>query len=314
MTNTSFLRFALMVLVLFGLLGTACRRNKDTDDLTIDLEQRIHASDDARQEGESSEALDDVESVLESAGSAMGGGKTVAFVPCGATIDSVTANRTYTLTFDGTTPCVDGTRTRAGVITFKLTAGEKWRDAGSVVTVTFTNYKVTRLADNRSVVLNGVKTLTNLSGGNRKLVALTANAELVVGVAGNLNLTFDDGSVRTWQISRKRTYRNLGNGKFEIRIEGTGSAENYTNLSAWGTTRFGGAFYTQITEPIVVNNTCGFGKPVSGLKVHHRPVRTITALFGTDQDGVAVTTGCPFGYKLTWEKATGNTKSEVIAY
>src|SRR6185436_4949787 len=79
-------------------------------------------------------------------------------------IDTMSNPRTLTITFDGNTTCFPN-RKREGVIVVAMAQGVRWHNLGAVLTVTFQNFKITRLSDNKSITINGTQTYTNVSGG-----------------------------------------------------------------------------------------------------------------------------------------------------
>jgi hypothetical protein len=53
---------------------------------------------------------------------------------------------------------------------------------------------------------------------------------------------------------------------------------------------------------------------MSGIRVHHGVVRELTVTFGVDASGNAVTSGCPYGYKLNWTNQNGIPKEVILSY
>jgi hypothetical protein len=291
-----------------GISLTACRPEKPEPI----FEEGIITADERRVQDESDQAITDAVNLIESGSAAMGNGRTTGVSICGASIDSLPATKTYVLTFDGTTPCVNGTRTRSGIIRVQLTQGNRWRDPNAVLRVSFENYRVTRLSDGKSLVLNGSKQHLNVSGGRLSDVS---TGPIIRRTTGSLELTFDDGTTRTWQIARQHEWRLQPPG-LTYRVSGFGQANGYSNLVAWGMNRNNITFFTSIADPIVFTPACGLGRPVSGRKTYARTTsREITATFGVNADGTPATgTDCPYGYRLNWQKLNGETGSAVIAY
>ena len=73
---------------------------------------------------------------------------------CGVTIDSTDiASKILYFNFDGVTSCFSPSRTRSGQIKVQLTTGSNWGDAGSVLTLTYINFKVTKQSNNKWIRL-----------------------------------------------------------------------------------------------------------------------------------------------------------------
>ena len=293
---------AVMSLVLFS-----CKKETTTPDDSSD--QTTQASDDAKIEGNVDQALDDANTAVGDVQSMSG--KTTYIPICGATIDTTQkSSGIITITYDGTTACVGGTVTRGGSIQLTLTGGQ-WKDAGAKITIAFTNYKVTRISDGKSITFNGSKSITNVNGG---LVSqITGSATVVHKAHGSLNITFDDGTVRSWNIARKRTYSLNGSSVLQIKVEGD-TTITYANTVIWGTNRKGSAFNVVISTPIEANATCGWHKPTTGVRIHKGLARELTVTFGVDNAGNPVSSGCAYGYKLNWTNAKGTAKQAVINY
>jgi hypothetical protein len=99
-----------------------------------------------------------------------------------------------------------------------------------------------------------------------------------------------------------------------LTITGDHTDGNNTGIAEWGTNRFGHAFTTSITQPLVIRQDCAF-RLTSG-QITHQGFGTSTATFGLDASGNA--TSCPvtghYYYKLTWTGAGGNTHTLLFPY
>ena len=127
-----------------------------------------------------------------------------------------------------------------------------------------------------------------------------------------MSITFEDGTKRVWQIARQRLYTIANNGT--ITITGTHQEGSKTNISEWGTDRFGRSFTTSITEPLVISGGCEY-RLISGKITHERQSGLATAVFGLDAQGAPVI--CPpgsFYFKLSWTGPRGNTLTYIGAY
>jgi hypothetical protein len=227
-----------------------------------------------------------------------------AITVCGATTDtSQKAQGIITLNFDGSTIC--NGRIRAGMIKLTLvgyTTGTRWKTAGAVCRMDFTDYKVTRSSDSKSLVFNGTANVTNVSGGNIVLLTFGLQPNVIHKIeSGAITVKFDDGKTSTCNLSRQFTY-TYSNGVYQVKGEGVGSKNGLSSIENWGTTRDGDEFTSQVTQPVIWNSTCGAHKPVSGkldIQVASKEFGLVTTL-GVDNSGNVVSSGCPWGLKVEW--------------
>ena len=301
------------VLMLFtGFAVSSCDRTKPG---TVDTKEDQHSKDVDRVKSESDQVVSDAESIMsETSLGRLAGGSGTAGTVCGASIDtSAIAQKTITVTYDGVTTC--NGYLRSGSITLHLTQGNHWRDAGAVMEITHTNYKVIRQSDNKSITFNGVKYVTNVNGFSWATLSRQYKER-----ATNLVLTFDDGSERQWSLARNWniTITSLSPIGISYVISGDSTLNGTANVMAWGSNRYGTTFTNHTPTAITTTyglNGCGFTKPLSGKIVHDLSGKgTLSATFGVDASGNAVTSGCAYGYKLEWEGINGNTASAVKPY
>jgi len=230
---------------------------------------------------------------------------------CGATtvLDTLSNPRTITITYNGL-DC-SGTRTRTGTIVLSMASNTRWKNAGAVINVSFQNYKVKRLSDNKSITFNGTQTYTNVTGG---LLFNLSNVSPIIHTISstNMSITFDNNTQRQWSIARRRTY-SYNNG-IVMEVNGTHTDGNNTQIAEWGTNRFGHPFTTSITQGLVVRQSCAF-RLTSG-EIKHEGFATSTVKFGLDVNGLP--TGCPgsnpFYYKVTWTGPNGATATAILPY
>ena len=225
---------------------------------------------------------------------------------CAATVvfDTLNSARKITITYNGA-DC-GGFSSRSGNIVISMAAGVRWKNAGAQINLTFNNFKIVRTRDQKSITLNGTHTLTNVSGGLlRDLLGGRASVVHTI-TSSNMSIKFDNNTQRSWQVAQKRVY-TLANGG-TITITGTHTDGTQTNISEWGTDRFGQPFTTAITEPLIISANCLF-RLTSGQVQHKRLAASATATFGLDKNGNP--TSCPasgsFYYKLAWTGPGGNT-------
>ncbi len=214
----------------------------------------------------------------------------IANIICDATvvvtIDSTAGTKTITITYNGTN-CW-GNRTRTGVVVITEALGVYWRTPGAVVNVSIQNLTITRLSDNKTIVLNGTKTITNQSGG--LLVDLANNGPITHTIAGSLTITFPNGSQRDWNVAKTRVF-SYDDG---IVITTTGTHTDSlgnTDVAEWGTNRFGTGFESEISQPKVIRQDCDF-RLVSGQNTIIRTDNITSVItYGLDAEGNP--TSCP---------------------
>jgi hypothetical protein len=308
----------ILVAATIGLTFTACKKNEDMNPATPadDMAQQLQsAADQTKAENESNKSLDEVSSIIDGISQT----KSMQTVGCNVTIDSSNAaTGLITLTFNGTN--CDATRSRTGVITVQLPYNSntqtvtRWHEAGCTLTLTFVNFAVTTLSDNKTFTFNGTHTVTNVSGG--RLAEITSGTPLVHKIRANMQLTFDDGTTRTWGAARVRTF-TLSNNVLSTQVVGDTAVSGYSNVAEWGINRAGENFACSITTPVVIDLQGGscLNKPLSGVRVHHRLTHEITVTYGVDANGTPVSSGtCPYGFKANWINAHGVAKEVVRSY
>jgi hypothetical protein len=241
-----------------------------------------------------------------------GGGIIIDYGICDATVTTDTANglRQLVITYNGTN-CW-GNRIRTGTITISIPVGTRWKDTGAVVTVDIQNLKITRKMDNKTIVLNGTYTYTNVSGGLLKDLATLGTITHTIA-ADSVSIEFSDSATRIWSVAKQRVFTY--NDGVVITTTGTHSDGTNTNVSMWGTNRYGNTFETLIVQPKVIAQSCDY-QLTSGETETIRPAVTTTITYGLDSDGNP--TGCPvnggyYYYKETWT-LDGKTYTWIAPY
>ena len=309
---------AVLVAAIMGLIFTGCKKSSNSTVSPIDDSpaQALSASDQSRVEEESNQSMDDVNSAMEGV-STTRSAQAFSFASCAnISVDtSQAATGLIVLNYNGNN-CAN-TKLRSGSISIQLPyingSVVRWHVQGASITLTFNNYKVTRLSDNKSLTLNGTHTITNVSGG--VIATITSGTPRVHKIRANMQLTFDDGTNRTWQAARTRTF-TIANNIISEQIVGDTTVSNYNNVAMWGTNRAGTNFYISIPTPVVENilgGTCLY-KPLSGVRVHNGIAHPITVTYGVDTNGNAVTSGCPYGWKANWTNGQGVAKQVIVSY
>ncbi|MFA6923938.1 MAG: hypothetical protein WC223_06755 [Bacteroidales bacterium] len=289
-------KLAIILVAVIGIGITGCK--KDEKQTNTDSMQQL-SSDQNSVQGASDEGLNDANGVLEQ-GAASRGYK----LPCNVTLDTVIITGDtvkYTLTYNGLN-CLQNVN-RSGVVIVKKKLSDLWKTAGTKVYVQFINFKITKHA--RTVTVNGIKVFENVSGGFVFNLGDGTTTSVTHRVSGYLNATFEDGTARTWNIARQLTYTgNASTQQLVLTADGFGSADGYSNLETWGTTRKGDAFYSQILTPVSIKQECAWDAASGALSISI-PAETIKATItcGFDKNDKPITNGdCPAKFKLDWEK------------
>jgi hypothetical protein len=292
--GTGFIVLAVAAITLSG-----CK--KDNNDNKVDTARMQQTNVDNRLMSASvDDASNDVNKVLSG-----GGGKSMDWVPCHATLDSVFTiadTVTYKITYNGLN--CNGNFNREGVVWVHKNVNTHWIDAGATVYVLFDNLKVTKVSTGKWAIINGTKVFVNVSGGVLAQLGGTLTS-ITHRVTGSLTATFDDNSQRVWNIARNKTFTGIS-GDLSCTFEGLGAADGYTNLEAWGTNRHGDLYYNRITTAIVCREGCD-GDPVSGSGIISIPadLMSATLTFGYDSNEQPVNGGaCPTKYKVDWTKGS----------
>jgi hypothetical protein len=331
MKATAFYRF-LFVIAFTGVLASCNKNNSSNSNngsSTTDLQT---TSDDAtRVTNETDAAFDDVNTAMVTnysvTGAALGRelmqrvidgpGSADSTAICDAviTLDTANGNRQITITYNGTNCALD--RTRKGSITITWPIGQLWRDSGAVVTVQFNSLAITRLLDNKTITLNGTHTYTNVSGGS--LISLPnspAGTSITHTITSdNMQITFDNGTQRTWSVDRQRVFTYSGG--YVITTSGLHTSGSVSGISEWGTDRFGNAFTVSIVQPRVLSEACSW-QLTAGTVALANAVGTTTITYGLNSTGTA--TSCPvnggtYYFELSWTAAAnGKTYSFILPY
>lgn len=306
-------RFLPIIFVVI-LIVSACKKENDSaQKVTADAEIATHYDDESIVSEEIDAIATDANSLLESEPVLSGDASVLEEAICDATVSAnfETDPMTVTVTFNGTACGVR--RTRTGVVVLSMAKGTEWKNAGSAINIEFQNLKITRKSDGKSITLNGSKTYTNVSGG---LVYQAASLGTVIHSihSSDLSVKFDDGTTRSWNIARKKIF-SYDNG-LVIGVHGLHEDGSITNITEWGTNRFGDAFTTSITTPVVIKQDCDF-RVTGGAIKHQTEMFTAVATFGLNASGEL--SGCPgtgkYYYKLDWTRTSdGNSFNVLLPY
>jgi hypothetical protein len=231
---------------------------------------------------------------------------------CDATVvtDTTVNPRTITITYNGTN-CW-GNRTRTGTVVISIASGVHWMDQGAVVSIAVQNLTITRLSDQKTITINGTRTMTNLSGGS--MTDLANDVSITHTISDQFSITFADNLVRSWQVAKQRVF-TYNNG-IVMTTTGMHSDGTYSNVAEWGTNRFGTAFESLITVPKVFRQDCDF-RLVSGQnEILRSDSLNSTITYGLDVTGAPTT--CPgsgnYYLEVVWSFPGGSTKPIILPY
>ncbi len=302
MKALNFFKTAMLLLAVAALALNGCRKDNDepanTDNLkaTSKDEVTLKAADDL--------GTNDVNKILGGSGS-----KAMLWVPCNATLDSsfvIADTITYIINYNGLN--CEGNYNRVGTIEAHKCINSHWSDAGAAVYIKYVNLKVTRVSDGRWAIVNGIKRYSNESGGTLGLLG-NGLTSVTHKVTGTLTATFDDNSVRSWNVARLRVYTgSLGN--LVVNMTGLGSADGYSGLESWGVNRHGDNYYNSVTSAIIFKEACSWDA-ISGTGIISIPEEDITAnlTFGYDSNSQLVDmngTSCATHYRVDWTKGNNS--------
>ncbi len=304
--------FSLYTLLLATVLFAFSSCQKDTESADYSAETAAHSDDQNRFSGEVDAAANDVAFTLDATAGFAGRGQEVQSLICDATVavDTMSNPRTITITYNGTN-CI-GNRTRTGVVVISMAQGVRWKNAGAQINVSFRNLRITRVSDNKSILINGTQTHTNVSGG--LLINLPIMNTITHTItSSNMSVTFDNNTQRVWQVARQRVF-NYSNGG-TITVTGMHTENGISGVAEWGTNRFGNTFTSAITQPLVFRQDCSF-RLGSGKVEHRTAYFNAAATFGLDASGNP--TACPgansYYMKIVWTGPGGNTRSAILPY
>jgi hypothetical protein len=177
-------------------------------------------------------------------------------LPCGVvSVDSSTNNanskKIYKMQYGDQTLC--GYKYKSGQISFELENGIAFNNAGAVIKVTFTDYRVQVLATGNIIKLNGTVQVTNVGGGYI-WQAITVPQTITHRIRGTINITYANDQVRERKYYQLRTWNSDATwAGLTLTIAG----DTLTNVSEIGKTYEGDyPFQTEILTDLVWGN-CG---------------------------------------------------------
>lgn len=305
------IKLLLGLFMLVATVFTSCKKNAETP-TDFALESSTHSDDQSRVSNEVDALANDFNTIVDNYVSFTGREANILALPCDVTVavDSTSNPRRITITYNGST--CNPFRTRTGVVVITMPSNMRWRDVGAVLTVSIQNLKITRTIDNKSITINGTKTIKNVTGGIIRNLATLGTITHEIS-SSNMTLTFDNNTQRSWQIAKKRVF-TFNNG-IVITTTGNATVDGLSGVAEWGTNRFGNTFITTITQPMVIKQDCNF-RLTSGQVTHNRLQATLVVTFGLDAAGNP--TSCPglglYYFKLVYTGSNGVVRTVIIPY
>jgi hypothetical protein len=309
------------VLLLASSIVTSCKKREK--EIALDEETKQFNEDANEIKSESDNVDNDINSSINN--TSIGGRTSASYSSelCGVTIDSSQiANKILFYNFDGSTPCFSPSRTRGGQIKVELINGNSWKNVGAVLKLTYINFKIIKLSNNKSIQFNGVKTLKNVNGINWFTFLTSVSNFKFQERALNVNVTFENGDQATWNSARTTTWDYIAAnvtpgipyGYVKFTSNGDTIRNNISNTDSWGTNRNGQIFQTYYQSPWVSNSYCGFWRPISGNLSHQVGIYNLGLQLGVNQNGDPSTLTCAYGYKVSWTPLGGTAQTLINSY
>lgn len=248
----------------------SCRRDRWTDDdsqVAADNSLASATSDDVFKMADDAVTTGSV-SLKNGEAESLGG-------PCATvTRDTISNPKKVTIDFGNTNCTGNDGKARRGKIMITFTG--KYRDAGTVITVTTDNYFV----NDNEVKLT--KTITNIgrnTSGQLQWNIVVNNAQLILANNGG-TISWSKNETRTW-VAGENTLM-LRDNKYEI--TGSGSGVN----------KAGTSYTVNITSPILVDFSCAASRLVKGtieFSPSGKTARVVDFGNGTCDDDATITVG-----------------------
>jgi hypothetical protein len=334
MKTTFAIRIAIVGIAVSGLIFACNKNNSNSGNQQTASNLGTQADDQTMISNENENVSNDINTVLVSQVSTNGDSKSPSIISgttevngtaqvngastvsgdliCDATVafDTASNPRTITITYNGTN-CW-GNRSRNGTVVISMAAGIHWRDAGAVVSVSIQNLNITRLSDGKSIILNGLKTITNTSGGDLKNLASIGT--ITHTISDSLSITFADSATRTWYASRTRVF-SYNNG-IVLTTTGNHSDGTHQGIAEWGTNRFGVSFIAMILQPMIIRQDCDFRITGGEYQIIRSDNISSTITFGLDANGNE--SACPgsghYYLEVIWTDPNGRSYPIILPY
>jgi len=250
-------------------------------------------------------------------------------IPSNADTSYSVAYKTLTINYHGVIP---GTcRSRTGSITIQLTSGNNWVDSGSVLLYTFNNYTVTNSCNGKTIILNGTRTIKNLSGGSLYTIFKSISgypSTVKFRFRANYNVSFiDSGSTvqknAVWNEAFVTSTIYVTGAGYAFSSAGDSTYNGTAFTESWGTTRNGDNFTTVFaingnSTPVTSNTFCSYWgiRPTGGSVVYTVAGIPYSVIYGLDVTGnVSTSSTCGIlYYRVTWPTIGTATASALIPY
>ncbi len=290
------------VLVLGTTTFSSCTKKTTADPIVKQDDEEAESTKDANDGREESDAVLDESNQAINDNKASLGGRTDGTITnnIGATNIVISGDSMLTITYTNQVS-KDGKRTKNGDVVIKRVGTKKFHEAGGQYSVEFKSLTITRTIDQKKLVINGIHTVKNTTGGFAFAALLIDSVATVTHqITGSVTFTFNNGTARTWTVARQRSFDYL---------KVTVGQVDLTTAIETGTNRRGNAFTTMVPTPVVAqySATAKYTKVISG-KIEHTVKEglvdtKITADYGYTSLGVK-STGFDDtkGYQLTWQK------------
>ena len=304
-----------LILVFFclALIATSCKKDEEEDPI-VQSNIAEQGSNDETARDEYDKSLDNVFTALESTDFGSRSGDSAVVLPCGVVRIDTTGGK-YTIVYGKN--C--GRKVLSGSVTASISpSGAKWRDKGAVLRLDYSNYTVKFEANGQTLVFNGSLYVTNVNGG-LIFETIIGGKTIIHRVRGAINVTFDNGKTRLWNVYKKRTYHSPTSKVGELTLEL--SADSAGNIAEIGTNRNGDQFTTTIPIPYLMRN-CNTSGHWTGpyVLIQGKLIYTVAPNSLTAEPGYAYVSGSivprndcnATGYKLTW--VIGGVTTEKFQY
>lgn len=306
-----------VVLVLMLLVWAGCKKKRAFN------EESGQATVDARMaQGENDEVVKDINiAIMEDfllrgrlMGEAGGMGETATSI-CGVKLDtSKVSSGILVLNYTGVN-CYGRTRSGKVKITVEGYPVKKWKHPGCSIIIEYLAYTVVRASDGKSIKLEGTQNIVNESGNTWFDLWYNSVPQVVYRLKGSdLKLTYDGRETATMSVDRRMTF-TYANNVTTCRIDGMGSYGDASGLENWGQTTEGPVYTSRVISSPVWRTECGAMAPVAGevwIKVEGKEF-DLKCFYGTDDQGEAYSSACPFGWKVEWSRKK-RTNTRIFGY
>ncbi|HMC99775.1 MAG TPA: hypothetical protein VKH37_06475, partial [Ferruginibacter sp.] len=207
------IQFLLATVLAVSVVFIGCKKNDTSSSSSDDTALTTHSDDQSTFSQTTDDIANDGNDAIEASpaflgkpGDANGTNGVTTLCHATATLDSTATLRRLTVIYNGLN-CI-GTRNRVGTVVFTMPLAQHWKDAGAVLTVNVQSLVITRVSDSKSLTINGTGTITNVSGGRLINLGQPGGPTSITHdiASAGVTVTFNDGTQRSWQISKRRVF------------------------------------------------------------------------------------------------------------